>query len=166
VCEPDRGFLSDNYLSNETSYLEVVPLLRSRPAGGVYIGVGPEQNFTYMAATRPVAGVHRRHSPRQSELKERSGRKYPALRELLVSRDADGNRSGFLGSEDSYRLVRKLQQENKVVPVVGDFSGEHALAAVAREMKRRGLSSTRFTFPTSSSSCSESAALGGAGWTT
>ena len=55
LSEPDRGFISDNYVSNETSYLQVVPFLQRRPAksSGVYLGVGPEQNFTYLAAARP-----------------------------------------------------------------------------------------------------------------
>jgi hypothetical protein len=52
----ERGgyFDTDNLISNESSYLQVLPELsrRSRP-GGVYIGVGPDQNFTYISATRP-----------------------------------------------------------------------------------------------------------------
>ena len=33
--------------------------------GGVYIGVGPDQNFSYIALIRPSCRVHARHSPRQ-----------------------------------------------------------------------------------------------------
>jgi hypothetical protein len=52
--EPDGHFQYENLLSNETSYQMVMPLLiRVTPPGGVYIGVGPEQNFTYIAAMRP-----------------------------------------------------------------------------------------------------------------
>ncbi|MBI2820635.1 MAG: hypothetical protein HYX74_00290 [Acidobacteria bacterium] len=47
-------FLSDNFVSNETSYLHVVDKLQQMGAsGGAYIGVGPEQNFSYIAAIRP-----------------------------------------------------------------------------------------------------------------
>jgi len=47
-------FLSDNFTSNETSYLHVVDKLRQLGAsGGAYVGVGPEQNFTYIAKVRP-----------------------------------------------------------------------------------------------------------------
>jgi hypothetical protein len=51
----DGGFFrSDNFTSNETAYLTVVDKLRSLGAsGGAYIGVGPEQNFTYIAKIRP-----------------------------------------------------------------------------------------------------------------
>jgi hypothetical protein len=47
-------FMSDNFTSNETSYLHVVDKLKELGvAGGAYIGVGPEQNFTYIAKIRP-----------------------------------------------------------------------------------------------------------------
>ena len=47
-------FMSDNFTSNETSYLHVVDKLRELGVtGGAYIGVGPEQNFTYIAKVRP-----------------------------------------------------------------------------------------------------------------
>ena len=47
-------FRSDNFISNETPYLTVIDKLRELGAtGGAYLGVGPEQNFTYLAAVRP-----------------------------------------------------------------------------------------------------------------
>jgi len=47
-------FRSDNFTSNETAYLTVVDKLRQLGAsGGAYLGVGPEQNFTYIAKIRP-----------------------------------------------------------------------------------------------------------------
>ncbi|MFN0087671.1 MAG: hypothetical protein ACKVX9_19935 [Blastocatellia bacterium] len=51
----DGGFFrSDNFVSNETSYLHIVDKLRNLGAsGGAYLGVGPEQNFTYIAKIRP-----------------------------------------------------------------------------------------------------------------
>ena len=52
--EPNGFFRSDNFLSNEVEYQWVIPTLTSTlEAGGVYLGVGPEQNFTYIAALRP-----------------------------------------------------------------------------------------------------------------
>jgi hypothetical protein len=52
--EPNGYFRSDNLLSNETGIQDVIPKLRQRiPSGGVYIGVGPEQNFTYILAFEP-----------------------------------------------------------------------------------------------------------------
>ncbi|HUK32521.1 MAG TPA: hypothetical protein VLV86_01345, partial [Vicinamibacterales bacterium] len=52
--EPNGYFRSDNLLSNENAFQHVVPTLQTMlPAGGVYLGVGPEQNFTYIAAIKP-----------------------------------------------------------------------------------------------------------------
>ncbi len=52
--EPSGNFPSDNVLSNETSLQYVIPeLQRSTKPGGVYLGVAPEQNFTYLAALKP-----------------------------------------------------------------------------------------------------------------
>ena len=54
LSEPNGYFRSDNLLSNEIGFQWVVPDLLSRTKpGGVYLGVGPEQNFTYIAALKP-----------------------------------------------------------------------------------------------------------------
>lgn len=53
----ERGgfFDTDNLISNERSYLHVVPALRdSGMSGGAYIGVGPDQNFSYIAQVKPA----------------------------------------------------------------------------------------------------------------
>jgi hypothetical protein len=54
LSEPNGSFRSDNLVSNEMWLQWVIPdlLTRSRQ-GGVYVGVGPEQNFTYIAALKP-----------------------------------------------------------------------------------------------------------------
>src|SRR5215510_10360550 len=49
--EPDKYFPYENFVSNELSYQTVLPeLKRLIKPGGVYVGVAPEQNFTYIAA--------------------------------------------------------------------------------------------------------------------
>jgi hypothetical protein len=54
LSEPAGYFDTDNLISNEGSYLQVADQLAQTVApGGVYLGVGPEQNFTYIARTRP-----------------------------------------------------------------------------------------------------------------
>src|ERR1700687_5174066 len=48
--EPGGFFRSDNLVSNETEFQHVVPDLQKKTAaGGVYVGVGPDQNFTYIS---------------------------------------------------------------------------------------------------------------------
>jgi hypothetical protein len=52
--EPNGTFRSDNLLSNEMWLQYVIPdLLRTARSGRVYLGVGPEQNFTYISALHP-----------------------------------------------------------------------------------------------------------------
>ncbi|MBO0800668.1 MAG: hypothetical protein J2P31_17760, partial [Blastocatellia bacterium] len=56
--EPEGYFDSDNFISNETSYLHVIDDLRTRVnPGGIYLGVGPDQNFSYIVHTRPTLAV-------------------------------------------------------------------------------------------------------------
>jgi hypothetical protein len=54
LSEDNGHFRSDNLLSNEIWFQTVIPdlLAKTRPEG-VYLGVGPEQNFTYIAALKP-----------------------------------------------------------------------------------------------------------------
>jgi formylglycine-generating enzyme required for sulfatase activity len=53
LSEPEKPF-HDSFVSNEHSYLQSARALAAYASrGGVYIGVGPEQNFTYIALTRP-----------------------------------------------------------------------------------------------------------------
>jgi hypothetical protein len=55
LSEPGGTFRSDNLLSNEARFQFILPELGeiTRP-GGAYMGVGPEQNFTYIAAVKPA----------------------------------------------------------------------------------------------------------------
>ena len=53
LSEPPGSFsISDNLVSNEPHVAENARRLSA--AGGVYVGVGPEQNFTYIARVRPA----------------------------------------------------------------------------------------------------------------
>jgi hypothetical protein len=54
VSEPGGHFEDENFVSNEAGYERVMRRLQDAvKPGGVYLGVGPEQNFTYIAALRP-----------------------------------------------------------------------------------------------------------------
>jgi len=55
MSEPGGTFRSENFVSNETSLQWVIPeLQRTIRPGGVYLGVAPDQNFTYIGAVRPA----------------------------------------------------------------------------------------------------------------
>src|SRR5437667_12850437 len=56
--EEEGYFDSDNFISNETSYLHVIDQLQKRvKPGGFYLGVGPDQNLSYIAHTQPSVAV-------------------------------------------------------------------------------------------------------------
>ena len=83
LSEANGFFRSDNLVSNEIWFQYIVPELTAylKP-GGVYLGVGPEQNFTYIAALKPrmVIIVDVRRGNLQLHLM------YKALFELASSR--------------------------------------------------------------------------------
>jgi len=241
LSEPGGYFPSDNFVSNETSYLHVLGTLRDLGVrGGAYVGVGPDQGFSYIAAIRPeiafivdirranllqhflfkaafanspnrlaylafmlgkpqpadlarwdtasiedivryidsapsdpeqfganaalarqtierfghplsasdwadIARIH--HAFFQAGLEIRysnRGRfgigRYPSWRQLIFESDLEGTRRNYLATEESFRYVKDLERRNLIVPVVGDLSGPHALAAIGRELATRGLS--------------------------
>ena len=54
LSEPGGYFRSENLVSNEHTFQYVIPALKRRVRpGGVYLGVAPDQNFTYIVATAP-----------------------------------------------------------------------------------------------------------------
>lgn len=235
LSEPSGYFDTDNLISNEDSYLHVVGTLkRVGVTGGVYLGVGPDQNFSYIAAIRPraafIVDVRRdnllhhlllksafalarnrleymcvlfgRQAPADTtgwgardiaallrwvetapadprardRLLERVRRTgvslsaedlatiarfhnvftsqgpalrfntfgrapqpyYPDYRQLLSSTDLTGRQSSYLAHESDFQVVKSLQDRNLVIPVVGDFGGEKALAAVGAWIRARG----------------------------
>src|SRR5204863_4586965 len=56
VSEPGGYFrITDNFTSNEREIGELSTMIRETGIrGGVYLGVGPEQNFSYIAAIHPA----------------------------------------------------------------------------------------------------------------
>ena len=58
LSEPESGPAADNLVSNEDSYPRVAgELARRTPKDAVYLGVGPDQNYTLMAHARPRLGT-------------------------------------------------------------------------------------------------------------
>lgn len=239
LSEPGGYFDSDNLISNETSYLHVLTRFDGLGVrGGAYVGVGPDQNYSYIAALRPevaylidirrdnalqhllfkalfarsrnrleylcrwlgrrvpadrerwtdrpilellawidttalgeeAARNERRETLRVIEtfgvpltaedratlerfqatfMREGLGLRfssfgrgnaseYPTLRRLIVERDLDGAMGSYLADERAWRVVRELHGANRIIPVVGNLAGPHALAAIGRDAARRG----------------------------
>ena len=56
--EPSGSFPRENLTSNEVWFQYMIPdLLKRAKPGRVYLGVGPEQNFTYIAALKPAMAI-------------------------------------------------------------------------------------------------------------
>ncbi|MBI3933957.1 MAG: hypothetical protein HY316_04645 [Acidobacteria bacterium] len=248
--EPGGYFFSDNFTSNESAYIYIMkPLEKYGTTGGAYVGVGPEQNFTYIAHIRPEiafivdirrqaiiqhlmyktifhlapdraqflsilfskpfvgSGAPQRESPIEEILKYFStapssedayrtnllrlektirqdfqfpltasdrqdlsyvynsfyrgdlrisfrmagdgyggywGSRFPNLADLILATDQDGETGNFLVKESDYQFVRKLQQKNRIIPVVGDFGGTKALASVAGYLRQNGYTLSAF----------------------
>jgi hypothetical protein len=260
LSEPEGYFDTDNLISNESGYLKVIPALKRLAArGGVYIGVGPDQNFSYIAAVQPalaiIIDIRRQNSLQhlyfktlfhmsrtRAEYLERlfgrpSAKKarwapdskvadilgeisatkrnqdfiesniqetfrllrewklelgpadfntiryianafvdggpdlkfssynrlprpyYPTYRELLAGTDAGGVPASYLATEGNFRLIKKLQEDNLIIPIVGNLAGTQALRQVARELRQRHLEVTCIY-----ASNVEFYLFGGAGW--
>ena len=240
ISEPAGYFDTDNLISNESGYLTVIDALaRAEIEGGAYVGVGPDQNFSYIAQTKPrvafitdvrrdnmlhhlllkalieraptrvefLAGLHGRAAPDDAaSWRERTidevvdyidgvpaiepgldalhdeigaavrsygvplsdddlatiqrfhmsfvraglglrftsyGRGprpyYPTYRQLVLETDIDGDQASYLSSPQAYGVVRELQLANKIIPVVGDMAGPHALREMGAVMREMGV---------------------------
>jgi hypothetical protein len=232
--EPNGYFRSDNLTSNELGFQEVIPdLIRRTRPGGMYLGVGPEQNFTYIVAVRPAMAIIfdiRRGNmllqlmykalfelakdradfvsmlfskPRPAGLRPastaadlfaafgaseaneanyvenlkaiqhrltnvhgfplspddlngiasvyeafyRSGfavRPWPSYDDLMTQTDRGGSSRSYLATEGGFSLLKKLQAQNLVIPIVGDFGGPKAIRAVGTYLKTYNATVTAF----------------------
>ena len=62
----------------------------------------------------------------------------PTFAQIASATDVAGVNRGFLGNEEQYATVRRMQRRNLVVPIVGNFSGPKALRAVGQWLRDRG----------------------------
>jgi hypothetical protein len=238
LSEPEGYFDTDNFISNERSYLKIIPdLKRKCVPGGAYVGVGPDQNYSYIAEVQPriaiIIDIRRQNvlehlyfkslfqlswsraqflerlfgrninsgslssgeialsellqridkAPQDNgfenakeaeaiwiiqswnldltkadyvsihyvarafienglELKFSSYNRpprpyYPSYRQLLLETDPKGIQSNYLASEERFRFIKQLHEENRIVPIVGDLGGEEALRKSAEELRKR-----------------------------
>jgi hypothetical protein len=62
---------------------------------------------------------------------------FPTVRELYLERDLSGVRQSFLADHRAFTAVRRLQLGDRIIPVVGDLGGEHAVRAIGRWLSAR-----------------------------
>jgi hypothetical protein len=243
LSEPAGAFgISDNLVSNEPRFAENARFVRAR--GGVYVGVGPEQNFSYIAAVRPatafiidirrenrnlhllykalfemsadradfVSRLFSRPRPPGLDTGSSAGELFdrygtvaasaatrdttialvrdrliaahhfpltpedlafidralgafsadgpeiqfwsagavktdapgPSYRRLMTMPDLTGVHRSFLADEDAFRFVKRMQSNNLVVPLVGDFGGPSTIRRVGDYARARGASVRAF----------------------
>jgi hypothetical protein len=120
--EPNGYFRSDNLLSNESGFQYVIPeLIQTAKPGRVYMGVGPEQNFTYIAAVRPamVFIVDVRQGNRDLQLMYKALFELSADRAEFVSRLFSRKRPAGLSAESTaaelFGAYARVQTETSLV---------------------------------------------------
>jgi hypothetical protein len=69
---------------------------------------------------------------------------FPTLRDLILATDQYGAKGNFLAEEADYQFVRSLHRQNRIIPVVGDFAGTKAIAAVGGYLRRNGYTVSAF----------------------
>jgi hypothetical protein len=62
----------------------------------------------------------------------------------MAETDAFGMHHSYLANEENYRILRELETNNLLVPIVGDFAGEKALRAVGTYLKQHNATVTAF----------------------
>ena len=130
LSEPDAEFFSDNLVSNETSFLHVADdLPRVAPRGAAYVGVGPEQSFSYIALLEPsVAYVVdiRRDNLRLHLLYKAAfelGRSRADFLALLLGRPAP------TGADPGGDVAAVLARATAAPPTEESFTAAHAALA-------------------------------------
>src|ERR1051326_2781778 len=74
----------------------------------------------------------------------RGGGGFPDLGDLIIETDLRGRLGNFLAVTEDYDFVRDLHRRNMIIPVVGNFGGKKALAAVGDYLRKNGYTVTAF----------------------
>jgi len=63
---------------------------------------------------------------------------------LFSATDANGRQKSYLASETSFLFIKRVEERNLIVPIVGDFGGPKAIRAVRDYLKSQHFSVTAF----------------------
>ena len=69
---------------------------------------------------------------------------FPSYADLMLETDPQGEHQHYLNSESEFQFIKRMHRENRIIPVMGDFGGRKALAAIGEEIKRRELTVSVF----------------------
>ncbi|CAN5911747.1 hypothetical protein BH11GEM1_BH11GEM1_36850 [soil metagenome] len=124
MSEPWGVFRSENFVSNETSYQWIIPeLLHTVKPGNVYLGVAPDQNFTYIVAMQPSIAfiVDIRHQNAMQHLM------YKALMETSATR------AEFLSKLFARPALRGVDTSSTVVALFNALANTRPDSALYRD---------------------------------
>jgi hypothetical protein len=115
----------------------------------VYHHIGGPLQLSLRAEDRGhIHNIYRTFFEEQAELRfstfGRPASYHPTFRRLLMARSPSGRFGSFLDSPEDYRFVRDLSRSQRIVPVVGDFGGPHALRAIGGWVRAHGLTVSAF----------------------
>ena len=146
LSEQDGTFRSDNLVSNELWLQHVIPdLVKTVEPGRVYVGVGPEQNFTYIAALKPAMAFIidvRRGEPRSSlmykALFELSADRVEFVSRLFSRKRPDGLTGQSTAAEifDAFKTRRSSQSlhDETLDAIKRQLVAQHGFKAVERRL--------------------------------
>jgi hypothetical protein len=90
---------------------------------------GPDLNYSFLSGTFGNA---------------RFGGPFPTYADLMIETDGRGTQRSYLATEENFQFVKRLETDNAIVPLVGDFGGPKALRAVSRYLRDHGATVTAF----------------------
>lgn len=147
LSEPAGYFQSDNFVGNELSFQWVIPELKKNvKPGGVYLGVGPDQNFTYIAALQPkiafIVDIRRGNFLQllmykaliemSADRAEFAGKLFARNKPANVKEDASAN--SVLEAVYNLPASRELYEKN-LKAITDHLTKTHGFALTANEIK-------------------------------
>jgi hypothetical protein len=116
--------LFDSNLSSALNYLEKMKRFSLsgddeaaiRRVYRAFFEAGPHLSYTFLGGYRGFVNM-------------------PTYADLMAENDGHRNWS-YLATEDQFRTVQRLQKNNLIVPLVGDFAGPKAIRAVGKYLKQ------------------------------
>ncbi len=81
---------------------------------------------------------------RYSSTRNTGRRDEPTYRDLMVAADRGGIQRSYLSSEEAFTFVKRLETDNLLVPLIGNFAGPRTIRAVADYLTMHGATVSMF----------------------
>jgi hypothetical protein len=81
---------------------------------------------------------------RFSSIGRSNAMQYPSFEELLLETDRNGRFQNFLSSDELFDWIKTFETENRLIPIVGDFAGNHAFQAVSKFLRQNAIQVSTF----------------------